>query len=156
MVDDGIYEAKVVVKGISLVIKGIRAGSIAEAKAIALSELDDGLGIYASQGGHHPMAKSAFKGISEYDYKQALTISQAKLDKFGVDHATITGQQKTLYAAFAKSGDKLTLNAMRQIEIEALTNAGVPLDYATHAVDKAIDALIKAGVTNPSRIPWSK
>jgi len=40
--------------------------------------LDDGLGTYASQAGHHPMAKSAFEAISQYDFKQALTISQSK------------------------------------------------------------------------------
>lgn len=102
------------------------------------------------------MAKSAFEGISQYDFKQALTVSQSKLTEFGVKHATITGQQKSLYTAFAKSGEELTMDAIRQIEIKAMTNAGVPIDYATNAVDKAIDALMKAGVTNPSRIPWAK
>lgn len=43
-----------------------------------------------------------------------------------------------------------------EIEIKAMTNSGVPLNYATNAVDKAVDALIKSGVTKPSRIPWSK
>jgi len=53
--------------------------------------LDDGLGTYESQAGHHPMAKSAFEAIIQYDFKKALTISQSKLTEFGVKHATITG-----------------------------------------------------------------
>jgi len=46
-----------------------------------------------------------------------LTISQSKLTEFGVKHATITGQQKTLYSSFSKSGETLTFDAMKQIEI---------------------------------------
>jgi len=37
-----------------------------------------------------------------------------------------------------------------------MTNSGVPLDYAANAVDKAIAGLIKSGVTQPTRIPWTK
>jgi hypothetical protein len=36
MVADGAYEVKILVKGVPLIIKGIRAGSIAEAKIIAM------------------------------------------------------------------------------------------------------------------------
>jgi len=117
--------------------------------------LNDGLGTYSNQAGHHPLAKSAYEGNSQYDFKEAITVSQAKLSEFGVKHVTITEQQKSLYSVFAKSGEELTLDAMKQIEINAMTNSGVPINYAANAVDKAVDALVKSGVTNPSRIPWT-
>lgn len=131
-------------------------GTYEELSKRATGALDDGFGTYASQGGHHPMAKSAFEGVSGYDYKSALTISQSKLTEFGVKHSTITGQQKMLYSAFNKTGESLTMETMKQIEIKAMTNSGVPLDYAKNAVEKAITALVESGVTQPSRIPWGK
>lgn len=121
----------------------------------AQQTLDDGLGTYKDRVGHHPMAKSAFNGVENYDYKSALTISNGKLSGFNVNHATITGQQHSLYSAFAKTGKQLTMAEMRNIEIQAMVNSGVPKDYATHAVDEAIKELIKSGVSNPTKIPWN-
>lgn len=57
--------------------------------------------------------------------------------------------------AFAKTGDPFTMSVTKDIEILAMTNAKVPLDYATNAVDKAISVLAKARVTQPLRIPWN-
>ncbi len=102
------------------------------------------------------MAKKAFEGVAGYNPRSALTISQSKLSQFGVKHSTITGQQHSLYKAFSKTGDTLTIDAMKQIEIKAMTNSGVPMDYATNAVEKAIQGLLDSGVTQPSRIPWGK
>ncbi|MEY8357222.1 hypothetical protein AALB39_28310 [Lachnospiraceae bacterium 54-53] len=101
------------------------------------------------------MAKKAFEGVDGYDPNSALTISKDKLDSFGVRHATITGQQNSLYTTYAKTGQPLTMDAMKQIEIQAMTNAGVPINYATNAVDKAIADLLKLGITKPVRIPWN-
>ncbi len=123
---------------------------------VGKAALDDGLGTYGSVKGHHPMAKSAFEGVDGYDYKEALTISQSKLTEFDVKHSTITGQQKKLYLEFSKTGKPLTIDAMKQIEIKAMTNSGVPLDYAKNAVEKAIEQLTKSGITQPSRTPWGK
>ena len=117
--------------------------------------LDDGLGTYADQRGHHPMAKKAFEGVQGYNPKTAVTISADKLDSFGVKHTTITGQQNSLYTAYAKTGQSLTMDAMKQIEIQAMTNAGVPLDYATNAVNNAIVDLSKSGISQPVKIPWN-
>lgn len=102
------------------------------------------------------MAKSTFEDVSGYDYKSALTISRSKLAEFGVKHSTITSQQKMLYSAFSKTGETLTIETMKEIEIKAMTNSGVPLDYAKNGVEKAIAELIESGVTQPSRIPWGK
>jgi hypothetical protein len=117
--------------------------------------LPDGMGSYSSQGGHHPMSKVAFTGNDKYDPEGALTISPEKLQEFGVKHTTITGQQNKLYTEFAKTGKELTLKAMQEIEVKALTNSGIPEDYAKLFVNKAIEQLVKWGVTEPSQIPWN-
>ena len=117
-------------------------------------DLDDGLGTYKDQGGHHPMTGSAFRGDENYDYNSSLTISAGKLDELGIKHSTITGNQSSAYSAFSKTGETLTMDSMRNIEIKALVNSGMQLDYATNAVDAAIGDLINQGVTQPTRIPW--
>jgi hypothetical protein len=119
-------------------------------------DYEAGIGTYESQAGHHLMAKSAFKDVNGYDLKKALTISNSKLAEFDVEHTTITGQQKKLYTAYSKTGKPLTMESMKEIEIKALTNSGIPLNYAKNWVEKAITELKKAGITNPSRIPWGK
>ena len=143
--------------GIALSV-GSNAGSSAwddYGKLKLMNKLDDGLGSYKSQRGHHALAKRAFEGVQGYDKDLALTISPEKLAEFKVKHAQITGQQHSLYTEFAKTNKTLTMEAMRKIEIEAMTNAGVPLDYATNAVDKAIKQLLDWGVTQPVKIPWN-
>jgi len=120
------------------------------------ANLNNGLGTFESQGGHHPMAKSAFEGIPGYDSQKAITISKDQLESFGVKHSTVTGQQHSLYSAFAATNKPLTMNAMRDIEIQALVNSGVPRDYAVNAVDTAIADLKKLGITAPVAIPWNK
>jgi len=116
---------------------------------------EDGMGSYDEQGGHHPMAKKAFEGVKGYDPDSALTISKDKLASFGVKHSTITGKQHSLYSAFAKTGKPLTMDAMKDIEVQALEDSNVPSDYANCAVNKAIKELKQSGVTKPARIPWN-
>lgn len=101
------------------------------------------------------MAKKAFESVNGYDPDTAVTISDEKLSELGVRHSTITGQQHSLYNEFAKIGKPLTMEAMKEIEIKALTNSGVSEDYATNAVEKAIEDLIGHGVTKPINIPWN-
>ena len=117
--------------------------------------LDDGLGTYGEQGGHHPMAKKAFEGVEGYDPDEAIIISNEKLEELGVRHSTITGNQHSLYNEFAKTGKTLTMEDMRTIEIKALTKSGVPEDYATNAVDMAIQDLLNKRITQPINIPWN-
>ena len=116
--------------------------------------LEDGLGTYGGQKGHHTMAKKAFEGVPGYDANMAVTISQSKLDQFGVKHSAITGQQHKLYNEFAASGQTFTLEVMRDIEIASMTNAGIPSNYATRAVTEAYSQLKRAGI-NPIKIPWN-
>lgn len=147
---------------ISIAITMITFGISQAAQAIAQASekrqlanaLDDGLGTYFPQRGHHPMAKSAFKGMPNYNADDAITISLDKIKEFGTTHATITGQQHHLYSEFAKTGQKLTMETMKQIEIQAMVNAGIPVNYATNAVNQAVMQLNSWGITNPVCIPW--
>ena len=115
----------------------------------------DGMGQYKDKKGHHPMAKKAFEGAEGYDYTQALSISSEKLLKdFDVKHSTITGKQASLYREFAKTGKELTMNEMKNIEIKAMVQSGVPKEYATKTVNSAIKQLKDSGITAPVKIPW--
>ncbi len=118
------------------------------------SDLNEGLGTYANQQGHHLMSKKAFEGVAGYDPNSAVTVSNAQLKLFDVKHTDITGQQHALYSAFSKTGQPFTMEAMRKIEIQALVNAKIPADYATYWVDTAIDDLLRNGITTPVKIPW--
>jgi len=144
--------------------KGIGAVAVKKAgskKQLASAALNDGLGTYASQKGHHPMIAEAFRGLSNYSFDNALTISLAKLGTFvnildGLAlHAKITGKQKSLYKGKFMKGQIMTLDDMVQIEIDAMIMVGVPSDYATHAVNKAMAQLKSWGV-QPIKIPWVK
>ena len=44
---------------------------------------------------------------------------------------------------------------MKNIEIQSMINAGMPLKYATQAVDVAIAELKSLGITILVRIPWN-
>jgi hypothetical protein len=109
---------------------------------------------YGEVGGHHIPAKSAFRGAMSYDAKGALAVSNEELVRFNVRHVAVTGAQKTLYREFAKTGAKLTWEDVQRIETEALLRGGMSSDVARAAVNQAIDALKKAGVPSPTRIPW--
>jgi hypothetical protein len=127
---------------------------VASKQSTPAANLDDGLGTYGDQKGHHPMAKSAFKGDPNYNANDAVTVSADKLSEFGVRHPEITGQQHTLYSEYADTGQPLTMEGMANIETRAMVNAGVPESYAQNAVGKAFNQLIEWGVTAVSNIPW--
>jgi len=129
--------------------------TVAASSSSSTGGLNEGLGTYADQGGHHPMAKKAFEGVEGYDPNQAISISKEQLSNMNVSHPAITGQQNKLYTEFANTGKTLTMDAMKEIEIQALVNAGVPTDYATNAVNKAVSELLGAGITSPVKIPWN-
>ena len=112
-------------------------------------------GTYGSQGGHHPLSKKAFEGNPSYSDQNALTISNDLLKQYGANHSAITGRQHTLYSEFAKTGQPFTLEAMQNIETQALIQAGFPEPLAQIAVQEAIEQLHAWGVTSPSQIPWN-
>ena len=106
-------------------------------------------------GGHHVPAKKAFEGAPGYDSKAALAIPNAEMTRLGVQHLKlVTPAQQRLYSLFAKTGNKLTWNAMQSIETEALVAGGMEAGMARATVQKAIQALKDAGVSEPTRIPW--
>jgi hypothetical protein len=126
----------------------------------------EGTGEYATVGGHHPLAKAAFDGVKEYDYKKAFSVSQSTLEDAwktannGIPqniHAKLTGQQNSLYSAWKKANpnSKLTIDDMTNIEIQAMKNVGIPEDVATGWVVKALEDIKAQGVTGIKNIPWN-
>jgi len=105
-------------------------------------------------GGHHVPAQSAFAGAPGYDAGAALAVPRAELARLGVRHGIVSGAQQTLYRAFAKSGETLTWEAMQSIETQALIQGGMKAGVARATVRQAINALQRAGVHGPTRIPW--
>ena len=105
-------------------------------------------------GGHHVPAKAAFRGAANYDANAALAVSNAEMATLGVSHSAITGAQMTGYRAFARTGKTLTWDAMATIETNALIRGGMTAETAAATVARAIEALRRAGVAGPTRIPW--
>ncbi len=46
------------------------------------------------------------------------------------------------------------MNEMKNIEIKAMVQSGVPKEYATKTVNSAIKQLKDSGITAPVKIPW--
>jgi hypothetical protein len=117
-------------------------------------------GEYKVVAGHHPMAKKAFEGDLVYDYQKAFSVATSELDNVsGITniHPKITGQQNKLYSAWkqANPNAKLTIDAMADIEIQAMKNVGIPEDVATGWVVKSLQDLKARGVTEIKNIPWN-
>lgn len=118
----------------------------------------NGTGKYKDVGGHHPLAKKSFESDAFYKYREAFSVPNSKLDAAaGIPniHSQITGQQNSLYSAFAKNNEVLTLDKMAEIEIKAMTNVGIPEDVATGWVIKALENLKSQGVKVITHIPWN-
>ena len=125
----------------------------------------EGTGEYEKVGGHHPLAKKAFEGIEEYDYKKAFSISPNLLqetwkkynpNKMKIDvHSKITGQQKSLYTEWRRANPNkaLEIDELAKIEIQAMVNIGIPENIATGWVVKALEELKEKGVESINNIP---
>jgi RHS repeat-associated protein len=109
---------------------------------------------YKEGGGHHPVAGSLFGGDPKYNYQMAFAIPKKELERLEITHAVITGKQKSLYMAFAKSGKELGWAAVKEIEVKALVQAGMEEEQAKATVLEAIRALRLSGVSKPTHIPW--
>lgn len=74
-------------------------------------------------------------------------------------HEVITKQQRAEYKALYKelggSTDSMTWDQVRKAEIDAHTSAGYSQEQAAAMVDHGITHYTDAGVTKPSKIPWS-
>jgi YD repeat protein len=119
----------------------------------------EGTGEYEKVGGHHPLAKKAFEGIEEYDYKKAFSVSKEVLEDIGDIgvHNKITGQQKSLYTEWRRANPNkaLEIDEMAKIEIQAMINAGIPENVATGWVVKALEELKEKGVKSINNISWN-
>jgi hypothetical protein len=116
----------------------------------------NGTGEYALVKGHHPLAKVAFEGDAAYNLNKAFSVSIEQLGGQAI-HRRITGNQNNLYSAWRKANPKvkLTVDEMAEIEIKAMSNAGIPEDIATGWVIKALEDIKLQGVTGIRNIPWN-
>lgn len=124
----------------------------------------NGTGKFKTVKGHHPLIGKAFENDNFYKYREAFSISPSKLQAVWVKanptkdiiivHNKITGQQISLYKAFAKKGEVLTIDKIAELEILAMTNIGIPKDIATGWVIKALQDLKAQGVKMITHIPW--
>lgn len=120
----------------------------------------EGTGAYKIVGGHHPMAKKAFEGVTNYNWRDAFSVSPSALDNAsGITntHSFITGQQNSLYSAWKNANPNvtMTIDAMANIEIQAMKNVGIPEDIAKGWVVKALEDLKSQGVDQIKNIPWN-
>ncbi|MCT4615417.1 MAG: hypothetical protein N4A49_11145, partial [Marinifilaceae bacterium] len=124
----------------------------------------EGTGRYKNLKGHHPIAKKTFEGDLAYDYNKAFSVSPKSLDEAwkisnnGIPqniHSKITGNQNKLYSKWKKlnPNSELTIDVMAEIEIKAMSNAGIPDDIATGWVVKSLEDLNSQGVTKIINIP---
>lgn len=107
---------------------------------------------YGKVFGHHPLSKIAYNGDDFYNANKAFSISRDALGGQAI-HNAITGHQISLYKSFAKEGERLTLEKMAELEIEAMVRAGIPKDVATGWIIKALEDLKKQGVKYITNIP---
>tara|TARA_R110002050_G_C8931357_1_gene512005 strand:+ start:155 stop:2125 length:1971 start_codon:yes stop_codon:yes gene_type:complete len=118
----------------------------------------DGTGAFRYLKGHHPLAKIAFNKNKARNYSEldAFSVSKSKLESFGGPdvHNIITGKQTSLYKEFGRTGERLTIEKMADIEIKAMVQAGIPEDIATGWVIKALQDLKLQNVKTIPHIPW--
>ena len=96
----------------------------------------EGTGEYEKVRGHHPLAKKAFEGIEEYDYRKAFSVSPKELDKVSNItnlHPKITGQQSKLYTEWRRANPNKVLGW----------------------VVKALEELKDKGIKSIKNIPWN-
>lgn len=110
---------------------------------------------YKEGGGHHALAKSAFKGDPNYNPREVLALPNSELKRLGINHDKISAAQHTLYSEFAKTGKDLTWKDMKQIEVAAFMQGGdrATLELAEDVVNKTQQELKERGV-QIRRTPW--
>ena len=112
--------------------------------------------------GHHPAGGAALKGDPSCNYRGAPAIPKETLEEAGggtveggrILHQIISRAERFLFDDFRATGQRLTWNALRRIETDAMVAAG--FDYATAraTVNAAIADAIKAGMLESNlRIP---
>jgi hypothetical protein len=112
---------------------------------------------YAVDDGHHIFAKSAFKGLKDYDERKALSIGASELARLSLTHRGVNGMtsmQQRLFRELAASGRPNTLEEHATIAIKALIAGGLRSKEANRIVAEALDQLKSWGITAPIHIPW--
>lgn len=120
----------------------------------------DGTGPYRKVGGHHVMAKAAFRGDVHYNLRTGYSISQKFMNgtnPYGVqlNHADMTRKQRELFNELARSGRPNTLQEHLRIARAALEAGGATPQMIEDLMKWAEEDLAQQGVTAPTRIPWN-
>ena len=123
-------------------------------------ELTVGVGPYKKVGGHHPIQQAAFEGHPKYNAQDVLAISEERLAQYAKVgeniHRKITTNQRRLQKELLLSGRHNTMQEQVRIAWQAMVEAGVPVNEARQITAQAYWDLKHYGVTQPTRIPWSK
>jgi len=106
-------------------------------------------------GGHHLLAKSAFRGAKGNDTNAMLAIPNDELARFKIYHPDISGAQQKGYRAFARKEIPLSLDGAGEIDGQALIDAGLAPKAARNAMQQAV-AWARARGIKPTRIPWGE
>ena len=130
-------------------------GSAASAANSLRKGVPNGAGSYRAVQGHHVHAKKGFEGHGEYSFRDAFSISDSLLRKYGIRHADLTPIQQRLFRELASSNMPNNLNQHTRIAYQTLVEAGMPKKDALMYVSESLKSLIRAGVTSPTRMPWN-
>jgi Possible hemagglutinin (DUF637) len=152
----GEFLAGALEKGKNLLGGGAGKAAQAPSRNIALEALDLNLaGEYRAVAGHHVHAKKAFEGQVNYDPRKGFSISDELMKKTGIDHSRATTAQQKLFRELAASGSPNTMREHTRIAVEALMEGGCQSrDVARKIVAESLQSLRKAGVAQPTTIPW--
>ena len=131
-------------------------GGLPIPKRIYLAPTDiSGAGSYRIVRGHHVLAKKGFEGASGYDFREAFSLSDDLLGSYGVRHVSITPVQQRLFTKLAKSSRPNNLTQHTRIAYQSLVEVGIPKADALRFTSESVRQVIRAGVVEPTRLPWS-
>ena len=112
------------------------------------------------KNGHHLYSKKVFEGALGKLGKSTddmYAFSKSFLDANGLKHTTITGYQRSAYAALAKQGITPTLRDHTRIAVDALVKAGYSPAKARQAVALSLRKLREDGIKNSTPTStWKK
>lgn len=130
-------------------------GTAAGAANALRKSVPNGAGSYRAVQGHHVHAKKGFEGHDEYSFRDAFSISDLLLRKYGIRHADLTPIQQRLFRELASSNRPNNLTQHTRIAYQTLIEAGMPKIDSLMYVSESLKSLIRAGVTSPTRMPWN-
>ena len=102
---------------------------------------------YGPSDGHHPVSSAAVKKDPNYNPDTALSISNAQMERLGINHRVVSNAQTSLYKEFGRSNSTITWQDIARIEQAALERGGASPQMAQNLVNRSIQYLQDSGVT---------